>query len=81
MRYDLSIDAIEIVAGNKLPVISVSAERAIEKKNKDREQIACHVEEYLKKGGTINVIPPGKVNFTVQFDPSEQRRKKAAAKA
>ena len=80
MKYDISIDAIEIVAGNKLPLISVSSERAIEKRNKMREEIAGHVAQYLESGGTINVIPPGKVNFTAQFDPSEQRRNRQAAK-
>lgn len=80
MDYDIAIDAIEIVANGKMPIVALSTEKAIERKNKERSEIEQHIAQYLEKGGEIKVIPPGQVNFVAQFDPSERRRKKQAAK-
>lgn len=80
MDYDIAIDAIEIVTNGKMPIVALSTEKAIERKNKERSEIERHVFEYLEKGGKINIIHPGQVNFVAQFDPSERRRKKQAAK-
>ena len=81
MDYDIAIDAIEIVANGKMPIVALSTEKAIEIKNKERSEIEQHIAQYLEKGGKINIIPHGQVNFVAQFDPSERRRRKQAVKA
>jgi len=78
-EYDISIDAIQIINTNKFPITTLSPERLIEQKNKQRQEIDSQVAEYLAKGGAIQSIPIGQRNFVEQFDPSAKRRKKQAS--
>ena len=81
MDYDISIDAIKIINTNKFPITTLSPQKLIEQKNKERQEIESQVAAYLAKGGEIKSIPTGQCNFVAQFDPSEKRRKKQAQKA
>lgn len=68
--YRVSIDAIRILNDRPLPVATISPEKLLEQKNKQRLVINAQVAEYLEKGGTIEVIPQGFRRWPAQIWPS-----------